>query len=233
MISGLEFRVSGTRPWDDDTTVAVLATASEKGRLERGHYASIFARADFDDLKNRDKYGEILHAAVQARRDGYTEQCALGGPTLEDAPLAACMPIYYNWFAEGGLCVGASFHGYQCYQFVVWSSTANRVKDLFFRKTPTAHFGEARFEDVLYSLTLMQCFEGARANEDVLCYRAAMKRLGPSADAKVVAISFGGGVSANHDFAHHVFVSPLLTMSRAALLKAKGEFSLGVDMRAL
>jgi len=167
-------------------------------------------------------------------------------PEKLQTPEYGCMPMYYNWFTISGEYVGTFFHGYQvfmpvestvfvappvaqpgCQERLTWSIPAREAQRLFHGGPPTMHLGVADFRGLRYSLDLAAFLEAS--GDDVFQYHAALKRIGGS-HSQVVMISFDGSPPVHHDFAHHVYISPLLTTPRETLQEAEGRFSLSVSM---
>ena len=90
------------------------------------------------------------------------------------------------------------------------------------------HFGTANFHGHRYSLDITTSLEPL-AEEEEISYRAAVKRIGES-KPQVVIVSFEDTPPVHHDFVHHVYVSPMLSMPRAALLATDDLFSLSATM---
>lgn len=180
-------------------------------------------------------------------------------PLQESFPLVcyACHPVFCNYYTPEGAFIGALFQGYQVVgsvgsvgtvifpqqteqpavpepsgsspQRVTWTGRAREVKKIFHGGPPTVHLGVAPFRGQRYSLDLVPDFQAKKEDGQVF-YRAAIKRLGASADSITVMLSFEGQLPMHHDFAQHVCVSPLMTMSRSGLLEAEGNFSMSVGM---
>lgn len=209
----------------------------------------LYAALEVDALK--EPLEEIISTARDVEPTGTPEEFWM-------PPYYGCSPIYCNWFTQTGGFVGTSFHGYQfclpeaseviasvprpqslledrrCSTVssgkISWTIASREMKRIFQGGPPTMHLGVAFFQDRQYSLDLFCAFEGANNNEDTIYYQAAVKRIGRFSGSNTMMIAFEGKDPVHHDFVHHVYVSPLLSMSRTDLLNVKGNFALNVNM---
>ena len=243
------------RPWGKTVALAVLACAADMGRLKQCHFEALAARSDVEALKGVNKHGRVLYAAVLARLSAERGR-TLQPPTESSVQTSgdvfySGVPVFYSWYTPEGVCFGHTFQGYlayvaapmnfsavqppapiedsKCSQRVTWRAAVRDVKHFLNGGPPVMHLGEVKFQGRRYSLDATMCSEPSDEEESSIHFHAALKRIGES-KPQVVFISFEDAPQVHHDFAHHVFVSPRLSMRRAALLATDDRFSISATM---
>ena len=245
------------RPWGKTIALAVLANAADMGKLKPCHLEALAARSDFEDLKDINKQGEVLYAAVRAGLSMEIEQTP---PTESSAQTAKYLsvysgvPVFYSWYTPEGVYVGYTFQGYLAYmpaqtnfsavqpcaaleapkssERLTWSVAGRDIKHLLKGGPPTLHLGLVNFQGHQYSLDVSTSLEPLDKDESSIHFHAALKRIQDSSNPQVVMISFdiADTPPMHHDFMHHVYVSPLMTLPKGALLAADDRFSISITM---
>jgi len=236
--------------------LAVLACAADMGKLKPCHFEALAARSDFEALKDINKQGQVIYAAVRARLEMEMEKNIQ--PLTESSVQTSGelsysgVPVFYSWYTPEGVHVGYTFQGYlaymqgqtnfpvaqppapiegpKCSERLTWSIAARDVKHFLKGGPPTMHLGVVTFQGQQYSLDVTTCLEPSDKDDSIMHFHAALKRIQDSSNPQVVMISFDivDTPPMHHDFVHHVYISPLMTLPKGALLDADGRLSINI-----
>ena len=239
-------------------SMAMLAHAADIGKLKPCHCEALAARSDFEALKDINKQGRVIYAAVRARLSMQTLQppakSSVQVQTSGDLFIYSGVPVFYSWYTPEGVFVGYTFQGYlaympaaknlpvaqppapiegpKCSERLTWSAAVRDVKHLLKGGPPTMHLGVVTFQGQQYSLDVTTCLEPSDKDDSIVHFHAALKRIQDSSKPQVLMISFDivDTPPVHHDFRHHVYVSSRMTLQRSDLLEVDSRFSMSIVM---